>query len=88
MHMYTLGRTLRSGDGVKRDRSKAAMWFRRAATNGVVASQYNYGKLLEFGWNAPDGKKDERSAAAWYKRAATQARPRSPVHPLPAVSIP
>jgi TPR repeat protein len=24
----------------------AAMWFRRAATNGVVASQYNFGKLM------------------------------------------
>ena len=63
------------GDGIRRDRSKAAMWFRRAATSGLAASQYNFAKLMAAGWNAPDGAKDERAAAKWYKRAAAQGHP-------------
>lgn len=72
---HNLGIRYAVGEGVRRDRSKAAMWFRRAATNGVVAAQYNFAKLMECGWNAPDGAKDERVAAAWYKRAAMQGHP-------------
>lgn len=57
MHMY--------GEGVKKDKSVAIHWYRKAAEKGNAIAQYNTGMTLHF-----DGQTDK--AKPWLGRAAKQ----------------
>jgi hypothetical protein len=60
--MDQLGILYTSGKGVEPDRREALMWFRRAAENGYVSSQYNYAVLLI-------DERKESLAINWLKKA-------------------
>ena len=66
---HILGLMYAKGDGVAKDRAKAAEWWQKAATQGSTKSQYNLGLLYARG----DGvAKDMAKAAEWWQKAATQ----------------
>lgn len=54
-------------DGVNYDAAKSAIWFGKAAAQGLAASQYHYGRCLETGRGV---KRNYSEAAAWYTKAA------------------
>lgn len=64
-----LGKMYCFGDGVRRDYTQAANWFRQAAEQGNSDSQYRLGGFYHFGWGVP---KDDAQAFAWMKKAAEQ----------------
>lgn len=55
------------GKSVKRDFSKAASWYQKAASNNLAPAQYRLGTLFERGNGLP---KDINAARLWYERAA------------------
>lgn len=58
-----------SGEGVRRDFTEAATWFRKAAEQGNEDAQYNLGGLYA---NGQGVTRNEAEAAKWYRRAAEQ----------------
>jgi hypothetical protein len=66
--MFQLGCSYSLGSGVSKDRSKAALWFSKAADGGSTAGMVQLGMLHEnVGSGVPH---DESQAAAWYRKAA------------------
>ena len=69
-----LGSLHASGLGVKENQKLAALWYERAAKQGLAAAQFNLGFLLLHG--AEDGKSPVRAhpkvAAQWLAKAAKQ----------------
>jgi TPR repeat protein len=64
-----IGDCFASGLGVELDLVQAAMWFQKAAGQGVAVAEYNLGVLYQNG----DGvKQDFKQAAAWFQKAAEQ----------------
>jgi TPR repeat protein len=63
--------------------SKAARWFRRAAENGHVQSQYRLATLYELGQGVD---KDYSQAINWYRRAAENGHVKA-MHNLAVLSI-
>ena len=62
-----LGACYEKGWGVKQDNEMAAIWFRKAAENGLPVAQYRLGIRYFDG----DGvEKDEEKALAWLRKAA------------------
>jgi TPR repeat protein len=59
------------GEGVERDDTRAAFWFRQAATNGSSQAQYNLGILYEKGWGVEQSNKQARK---WFRMAADNGR--------------
>ncbi|RDH88940.1 MAG: hypothetical protein DIZ77_05510 [endosymbiont of Seepiophila jonesi] len=59
----------RAGKGVKKDFSKAFLWFGKAAEQGFTKAQYNLGNLYEYGWGVTA---DREQALHWYQAAAEQ----------------
>ena len=57
------------GEGVPKDAAKAAVWYRKAAEQGLAASQLQLGRLYYLGEGVP---KDAAKAAAWLRKAAEQ----------------
>jgi hypothetical protein len=57
------------GWGVPQDYAQAAVWWRKAAEQGVAEAQYNLGLLYNKGRGVPQ---DYAQAAAWYRKAAEQ----------------
>ena len=57
------------GEGVAKDQSKAAHWFRLAAEQGDVTGQYNLGVQYANGEGVPE---DNVQAYAWMSIAAAQ----------------
>ena len=47
---YQLAALYRAGQGVTKDHSVAAHWYKKAADQGHVKAQYNLGVLYEHGW--------------------------------------
>ena len=69
-----LGSLYASGHGVETNQKLAALWYERAAKQGLAAAQFNIGFLLLYG--AGDGKHlvrtNPRTAARWLSKAAKQ----------------
>jgi uncharacterized protein len=63
------GQILYSGQGCSVNKVEAALWFRRAANQGMAEAQYSLGLLYEMG----DGiEQNNTRAAHWFLQAATQ----------------
>jgi hypothetical protein len=58
-----------AGRGVERDLANAATWYRKAAEQGHVGSQYRLAVMYDEGTGLP---RDTGKAAKWYHRAAKQ----------------
>ena len=58
-----------NGNGVQQDNEQAVKWFRKAAEQGLFASQSCLGMLYENGHGVPQ---DYVQAAIWYRKAAKQ----------------
>ena len=63
----TLAARYAEGKLVRRDLSKAAYWYERAAERGNAIAQYRLASLYQ---NGEGVEVDRAAAAAWYKRAA------------------
>ncbi len=66
---YTLGLMCEQGYGVTRDKSRAALCYRKAAEEGHVQAQYRLGYLYFHGQGGP---RDLQQAAEWCAKAAEQ----------------
>lgn len=64
-----LGLMHHKGDGVSKDNSKSARWFRAAAEQGHAAAQYNLGVMYSEGQGVTQ---DYSEAMRWYRAAAEQ----------------
>ncbi|MBQ9788390.1 MAG: sel1 repeat family protein [Lentisphaeria bacterium] len=69
MAQYHVGHCYSLGDGVAKDLTKAAEWYRKAAEQGLAEAQYNLGLCFENGYGIA---KDYTEAAKWYRMAANQ----------------
>ncbi|SFT43610.1 hypothetical protein SAMN05444141_101540 [Pseudovibrio denitrificans] len=58
-----------SGTGVPEDRAKAAVWLRKAASQGLADAQYILARMHYFGDGVPQ---DYAKAAEWYRKVALQ----------------
>jgi len=58
-----------SGNGVKRDDKEAAVWFLKAAEQGITVAQYNLGFLYLSGRGVPISKEKSEK---WFRQAAIQ----------------
>ena len=66
---YELGNYYNNGIYVKRDDTKAIIWYRKSAEQGLKISQFNMGCFYENGWGTTA---DKEKALYWYKKAAEQ----------------
>jgi localization factor PodJL len=64
---FEIAMRLAEGRGVARDPAKAAAWFERAASQGLVPAQYRLGSMTEKGLGRP---KDLNAARELYEQAA------------------
>jgi formylglycine-generating enzyme required for sulfatase activity len=65
-----LGLMYAKGDGVPKDSTEAAKWYRKAADQGNAKAQCNLGVMYAKGDGVPQ---DSAEAAGWYRKAADQA---------------
>jgi len=71
-NQFNVGLFYSNGEGVTKDFTYAAFWYRKAAEQGHAGAQYCLGLCYYFG----DGViKDYEQAVNWYKKAATQGVP-------------
>lgn len=63
-----------TGNGVKRDPTRASQWYARAAAQGLAPAQYRLAALYERGQGLD---KDLALARVWYERAAKQGNVRA-----------
>ncbi len=66
---YNVGRAYEWGHGVPEDRGQAALFFRKAAEQGLASAQNDLAFAYECGRGVP---KDDNQAAIWYRKAADQ----------------
>src|SRR4051812_26095130 len=64
---FDLGCAYYHGNGVSKDLSQAAGWFRKAAEKGHAQAQYNLGYMYA---NGEGVLKDAVQAVSWYRKAA------------------
>ena len=69
---YSLAVRYSKGEGVPKDDTVAAVWYRRAAELGNTLAQVSLGIFFNLGQGVP---KDYEQAAAWYRRAGEQGMP-------------
>src|SRR5689334_6842286 len=69
---FSLGLAYEYGNGVERDISQAAEWYRRAADRGLPEAQNNYGRLLMMGLGVTE---NDAEAMKWFRRAAAERQP-------------
>ena len=67
-----LAMTYYSGQGSARDRVKAVEWWRKAAEQGYLHSQFWMGEAMRWGHGAAANPAE---AAQWYRKAAEQGHP-------------
>jgi uncharacterized protein len=66
---YVLGCCYNGEHGIQKDSAKAAIWFGKAAAQGVADAQY----LLGLCYYVGDGvRKDRAAATSWWRKAAEQ----------------
>jgi hypothetical protein len=66
---YNLGVAYATGQGVQKDESEAASWYRKAAEQGDAGAQSSLADAYAFGKGVP---KDYSHAVAWYRKSAEQ----------------
>ena len=66
---YTEEETIMRREGVARDDTEAATWFRKAAEQGVVEAQADLGSMYHEGEGVA---RDYFEAATWLRKAAEQ----------------
>jgi hypothetical protein len=66
---YNLGQCYASGEGVAKDETEMAKWFRKAADQGFAEAQYNLGHCYASGEGVA---KDATEAVEWLRKAAEQ----------------
>ncbi len=66
---HSLATTYYQGDGVPRDYTEAAKWYRKAADQGLAESQYMLGVMYDRGEGLSP---DYFQAVKWYREAAGQ----------------
>ena len=66
---YKLGTLYYSGDGVEKDYSQSALWYRRSAEQGNIDAQYSLGNMYLMGEGIAQ---DDEQAIHWYALAADQ----------------
>jgi TPR repeat protein len=66
---FILGEKYATGDGVAKDLSQAADFYRRAAESGNAKAQYEFGVLCESGEAFP---RDFDTAVTWFRKSADQ----------------
>ena len=59
-----------NGEGVKKDKTKAAEWYRKSAEQGYARAQCNLGYYYQFGKGILAS--DDAKAVEWYRKAADQ----------------
>jgi TPR repeat protein len=69
-----LGNMYENGQGVPKDQSQTAYWYRKAAEQGFAPAQHNVGTIYLNGNGLP---KNETEAFAWFLRAANQGLARA-----------
>jgi len=78
---YFLGKMYELGQGTTRDYSQAAVWYQKAASQGMSDAQISLGFLYERGLGVP---KDEAKAADLYRHGA---RPLLSISPAPTPDL-
>ena len=66
---YNLALLYERGQGVRRDLTQAALWYRKSAEQGAAAAQCTLGNMYDLGEGVP---KDYDEAMTWYRKAAGQ----------------
>ena len=66
---YNLGLLYAQGDSLPQDAGRAAVWYRKAAEQGLAEARYSLGVLYHQGNGVP---KDAGQAASWVRKAAEQ----------------
>ncbi len=66
---YKLGTRYYAGDGVIKDYSQSALWYRRSAEQGNIDAQYSLGNMYLMGEGIAQ---DDKQATHWYALAADQ----------------
>jgi TPR repeat protein len=66
---FNLGLLYFKGEGVPKDDTQAAIWYRKAAEQGNANAQHNLGGLYLMGQGVP---KDDTQTVRWYMKAAEQ----------------
>jgi len=66
---YNLGVMYETGDGIAKDSTQAAQWYRKAAEQGHALAQLNLGVMYFNGDVVP---RDLVAACVWYNLAAAQ----------------
>jgi hypothetical protein len=69
MAQLNIGIAYNQGQGVPQDYAQAAVWWRKAAEQGIGQAQSNLGVLYFNGQGVPQ---DNAQAAFWYRKAADQ----------------
>ena len=64
-----MGAKYDKGEGIKKDISEAAKWYRKAAEQGHVSAQFNLGVMYFQGEGVAQNK---ALAKKWFQRAAAQ----------------
>jgi TPR repeat protein len=64
-----LGNQYHDGKGITQDYAQAALWYRKAADQGLAEAQYNLGLDYDRGQGVTQ---DYSQAAVWYRKAADQ----------------
>jgi hypothetical protein len=64
-----MGHLFANGEGVLKDYSQAAYWYRKAAQQGNASAQGDLGMLYDKGLGVAQ---DYTEAATWYRKAADQ----------------
>jgi len=71
---YNLGIMYGKGQGVPKNDTEAAKWFRKAAERGNAFAQVNLGFMYAKGQGVP---KDDTEAVKWFRKAAEQGIPKA-----------
>lgn len=71
---FAIAEMMRSGNGTKRNRPEALIWYRRAAEQGHSAAQCNLGTSLYNGWGT---EADPHAAIDWWLQAAASGNARA-----------
>jgi TPR repeat protein len=66
---FQLGYMYERGEGVPKDETESAKWYRKAAEQGVAMAQYRLGLKYRLGYGVPE---DYAEAAKWCRKAAEQ----------------
>jgi TPR repeat protein len=67
---FCLGLMYEEGRGVEMNEGDAAMWYQKAAAQGIVEAQHNLARLHFLGRGV---KQDDDEAAKWFRKAALQS---------------